>query len=112
MLHWFYWGAALVLAPSGAGIMASNFQPNDPWLSLGLIVMLAGVTMCNMGVVLRRWRTLDEEFEAGYRVGYRAGRRAPLVGAREEQHGRLPQASVRSLAGHRAAARRAATHPH
>jgi hypothetical protein len=111
-MEWFYWGSAGVLGPSGASLMVTNFDPNDPWLPVGLVTMLAALTMCNMAVAVRRWRTLDEEFEAGYRVGYRAGRRAPLVDAREEQHGRLSQASVRSLAGHRAVARRAAAHPH
>jgi hypothetical protein len=110
-MEMFYWGSAGVLGPSGVSMMVTNFDPNDPWLLVGLVAILAALTMSNMAVAVRRWRTLDEEFEAGYRVGYRAGRRAPLFDAKEG-HALDPKAAIRHLAGHGAVARRAAPHSH
>jgi hypothetical protein len=47
---------------------------------VGLTLVLMSLTLLNAGTLLRRSRTLDDEYDAGYRSGYRAGRRALLIG--------------------------------
>lgn len=113
----------------GVGVAATHFEARDPWLLVGLTLVLVGGTVANSGYIAMRARSMDEEFEAGYRVGYRAGRRAPRLEAapsvtpirrvphglsafsKAVQNGGIPEAPVRSVAGDRADAGWAQAHP-
>jgi hypothetical protein len=113
---------------SGVGVTAATFHDlGSPWRLVGLTLVIIGATTASTGIAAHRSRSLEEEFDAGYRVGYRAGRRAPTLVPvspiraaaggltefnRGAQHGRIPKAPLGALPSHRAAAGRAQADPH
>jgi hypothetical protein len=125
-----YWRASAALVGVGLGLTATHFRVDDPWLLVGLTMVLIGGTVANSGYIAMRARSMDEEFEAGYRVGYRMGRRAPRLGVASEvtpirrvpdglsafskaiQNGGIPKAPFGAVAGDRENARRAQAYPH
>ena len=117
-MHRVAWSLAAVLAVVGSTMVVVEFDViGSPWRLLGLTLVLIGTLSAHAGLTLRRNRTLDEEFEAGYRAGHRAGRRTTptaaqvVVSIEGRKRGWIPPPSVRALAGHRADARRAQAHP-
>lgn len=122
-----YWRASAVVAGVGVAVTALNFNPGEPMLLVGLTLCILGVVVANMGCVARKARSLDEEFEAGYRAGYRAGRRAPKLEkvtpirraqgglssfSKAVRDGRLQAAPVGPLPGDHPPARRSSSHAH
>src|SRR5690242_5578536 len=111
-----YWRLSAVMAGTGVGLTATHFDVQDPWLMVGVALVVMGATLVNTGYISMRTRTLDEEFDAGYRVGYRNGRRTakPVIVSLDSgrKHGRIPEAAVGALASHGAAAGRAEAHTH
>lgn len=79
--HW----ALSVLAAVGLGgvaIVNQDFDPDNPWFFVGLTVIILTAIASNAVMREARTRTMNDEFDTGYRVGYRAGRRASLTVAR------------------------------
>lgn len=114
MCSW-YWRAAALVGGCGIAIAVLSFDDGGQWFLVGLTMAIVSVVVANTGYIAARSRSLDEEFEVGYRVGYRAGRRAPrlepvtpirrqsngLLGFNEAvRSGRVPQAPIRVVAGH------------
>ena len=62
----------------GVTLVDEDFDTNNPWFFVGLTIIIVSTIAANATLREYRTRTLNEEFEAGYRVGYRAGRRNPL----------------------------------
>ena len=110
-----YWFAAGVSAVLGVVVVWSHFDVEEAWFFIGLTLLLCSGQCINGGLVSKRSHTLDEEFDAGYRVGYRAGRRrrtphfAHLDDRRHDTG--LSKAPLGLVAGdHRTPARRPSTH--
>lgn len=72
------------LALGGATIVNHDFDPNSPWFFVGLTIIILTAIASNAVLRETRQRTLNDEFDTGYRVGYRAGRRASLTVARPD----------------------------
>ena len=89
-------GALALLAVTGFGLVDASFDANDPWFFIGLASIV--VSCIGVNAVLReaRTRTLNDEFEAGYRVGYRAGRRTLLSVARPGNTDPIPLSTRRA----------------
>lgn len=107
---------ATALGVLGVVILIIDFDSNSPWFYVGLTQLLAAGHCVNASLSHRRGRTLDHEFEAGYRVGFRAGRRAAklrVVDMDEERRrrGRVSKAPLWPLASDGALARREAPDP-
>lgn len=79
-MHRMLWTISGMMIAGAVALIASHFDSDDPWFAVGVGVGIAAVTVFNMGWNAYRYRSIDETFEAGYRVGYRAGRRAPKIG--------------------------------
>jgi hypothetical protein len=71
-----------LLALTGFGLVDANFDANSPWFFIGLATLVVSCIGVNAVMREAHTRTLNEEFDAGYRVGYRAGRRTLLSIAR------------------------------
>ena len=108
------WALAAALGIVGATVVAVAFDPTSPWFFLGLTALIAAGSTVNTAWLVRRSRTLDEEFDCGYRVGHRAGRRAgapQLVHLDDRRRdGRVSKAPLGSMAGVDSTPRRAAAH--
>ncbi len=131
MLLTIIWGAGSTLATLGATMMALTFSDLlNRYFVVGVAALIVGAMMCCTGLMCQRSRTLDEEYDAGFRMGYRAGRKVPLtstvspirrvrgglndfnkavIGGRR---GRIPKAPVGPAPGHGEAPRREANHTH
>jgi hypothetical protein len=122
-----YWRAAAIVTGVGIALAAINFRPDNPSFLLGLALSLVGVIIANTGYIAMRSRSMDEEFDAGYRVGYRAGRRTPRIEKvtpimraseglsafnKAVQHGGVQKAPVGALAGHDTSAGRPEAYTH
>jgi hypothetical protein len=70
------------LGLGGAAIVNQDFDPSNPWFFVGLTIIILTAITANAILRETRTRTLNDEFDTGYRVGYRAGRRASLTVAR------------------------------
>ena len=90
------WVAAGVAVVTGAVLVAASWDVWSPVFYIGLTLFLTSLTLLNAGTLLRRSRSLDDEYDAGYRSGYRAGRRALLVGL-DGGRGRSAEGEVRRL---------------
>ena len=73
-----------LLALAAFGLIAHEFDPNDPWFFIGLAALVVCTVIGNAVLRESHAHTLSDEFEAGYRVGYRAGRRSTLSIARPD----------------------------
>lgn len=97
------WTMSALLVAIGVALMVSHFDAMIPWFFVGLTLLLCGSVLFNAGLITQRSRTLDEEFDAGYRVGYRAGRRVggpTLVHLDDRRRdARLSQAPLGAVAG-------------
>ncbi len=68
----------IVIVVLGLGLIAIDWDPDEPWFFVGLIlVVVATILAVGLGLLMSR-TMLEDEFAVGYRVGYRAGRRVPL----------------------------------
>lgn len=109
----------------GSLLTAAFFNPEEPWFFVGMLLILIGCAGVTCGTVIKRARTMDEEFHAGYSVGYREGRRVPPLEVvapikraadglsmfnRQVRHGRLPKAPIGPMASHGATPGRAQAH--
>lgn len=107
-----YLTASLALVASGATLIGTHFDVMSPWLYIGLTMTIASGQGFIAWVQCNTSRSMDEEFEAGYRMGYKAGRRVPVIGPvaslgqrREVKRGRVQAVTLRSVAGDGQAAR-------
>jgi hypothetical protein len=71
-----------VIGIGAFGLVDADFTTKSPWFFIGLTLFVVVAVATNVVLRERRTRTLNDEFETGYRVGYRAGRRASLTVAR------------------------------
>lgn len=88
--------ALAVLALTGFGLVDANFDANSPWFFIGLALLVVSCIGFNAVTREAHTRTLNEEFDAGYRVGYRAGRRTLLSIARPGTTDPIPLRSRRA----------------
>lgn len=104
-----YLTATLALVASGAALIGLNFDVMKPLFYVGLTLIVTAGISASCGVHVKHARSMDEEFDAGYRVGYKAGRRVPELRpmsgkgrrapGREVKSGRVSQAPLRVVAG-------------
>lgn len=85
-----------LLALTGFGLVDADFDANDPWFFIGLAIIVVAFIAGNAVMREAHTRTLNEEFDAGYRVGYRAGRRTLLSIARPGTTDPIPLRSRRA----------------
>lgn len=86
-----------LLGVGGFTAISLRFDPAEPLFFVGLtLIILADLTVVVL-LVGRRRRSLEAEFEAGYRMGFRAGRRERASKGRRAE----PKLRLVAVAGQR-----------
>jgi hypothetical protein len=111
--------ATLALVASGVALIGTHFDVMNPWFYIGMMLVICSGVSASCGVHVKHARSMDDEFEAGYRIGYKAGRRVPQLRpvnsrrkAKEVQRGRVQEVALRSVAGDHSPARWSASDAH